>query len=159
MKTQKQVKETLIEQFGVHFEKFYNLPPLAARIFSTIIINSREKDLTFEEILTITNASKSSVSTNIHLLLNTGKIEYYTICGDRKKYFKPASLTERIKQHLSLIRSEQNLIQKLKKYETDFNKPPITTELQNAANVYREYIDNLEVLITNIIHKIEELEK
>lgn len=159
MKTQKQEKEELIEQFGVHFEKFYNLPPLAARIFSIIIINSREKDLTFDDILTITNASKSSVSTSIHFLLNTGKIEYYTICRDRKKYFKPASLTERIKQHLSLIKSEQNLIQKLKKYEIDYDKPPVTIELQNAANVYREYIDNIEKIITNIIHKIEELEK
>lgn len=33
-------KEELIELFGIHFEKFHMLPPLAARIFG--YINSKQ---------------------------------------------------------------------------------------------------------------------
>lgn len=158
MKTQIQIKEELIEQFGVHFEKYYSIPPLASRILSTLILSSRERDLTFEELVAITGASKSSVSTNLHLLLESGKIVYYTKCGDRKKYFKPASLTERIKHHLTIIQSEQKLIKKLKKYEDKFDKKPLTKEDNEGVILYREYINNFENLIEEFIQKIEELE-
>ena len=114
-------KEEIIELFGVHFEKHHNMPPLAARIFATIILNTREKDLTFEELVCITGASKSSVSTNVNLLLDTNKITYYTVCGERKKFFKPTSLSERIKNHLQIVKSEQNIIKRIKAYETKYN--------------------------------------
>jgi DNA-binding transcriptional regulator GbsR (MarR family) len=89
-------KEELIEMFGVHFESTYNLPPLASRILGTLIIDSCRTGLTFEDLLERMGASKSSVSTNLNLLLKLGKIKYYTVAGDRKKYFRPSPLSERL---------------------------------------------------------------
>lgn len=158
MANQEQEKEAIIELFGVHFEKHHNMPPLASRILATLILNCREKDLTFDELVSITGASKSSVSTNIHLLLETGKITYYTICGDRKKYFKPSSLAERIKNHLLIVKSEQNLIKRIKDYEDQFNLQPINETDRKVVELYRSYINEFELLIGDFIKKIEEIE-
>ncbi|AWM13504.1 hypothetical protein NHF50_06125 [Flavobacterium sp. NRK F10] len=151
-------KEELIEMFGVHFEKFHMLPPLAARILATLILNSREKDLSFEDLVCITGASKSSVSTNINLLLKLEKIIYYTICGDRKKFFKPASLADRIKNHLVFIKSEQNIIKRISSYEEKYKRKPLTVMEEKSLEIYREYVNNFEVLLQDSIKKIEELE-
>lgn len=151
-------KEEIIELFGVHFEKHHNMPPLAARIFATIILNNREKDLTFEELVNITGASKSSVSTNLHLLLETKKIEYYTICGDRKKYFKPSSLAERIKNHLEIVKSEQILINRIKNYENQFHLQSSNVKESKVKDLYSEYVNEFERLINEFINKIEEIE-
>src|SRR5699024_12490942 len=42
----------------------------------------------FDEIVELSQASKSSVSTNINLLLNNGSVEYFTKPGERKRYFR-----------------------------------------------------------------------
>lgn len=158
MTHQEYKREEIIELFGVHFEKHHNLPPLASRILATLILFSREKDLTFDELVSITNASKSSVSTNIHLLLETKKIEYYTICGDRKKYFKPSSLAERIKNHLEIVKSEQVLIKKIRNYEDEFNLKPIDLKERKVKELYIEYVNEFERLINDFINKIEDIE-
>ena len=158
MATQEQEKEAIIELFGVHFEKHHNMPPLASRILATLILNCREKDLTFDELVSITGASKSSVSTNIHLLLETGKITYYTICGDRKKYFKPSSLAERIKNHLEIVKSEQILINRIKNYENEFQVQPSNAKEGKVKDLYSEYVNEFERLINEFINKIEEIE-
>lgn len=151
-------REGIIEALGVHFEKHHNMPPLASRILATLILYSRERDLTFEELVNITGASKSSVSTNIHLLLETKKIEYHTICGDRKKYFKPSSLVERIKNHLLIVQSEQRLIKKIKNYEEQFDLQPVNEDDRRIVDLYRSYIDEFEIFISDFIKKIEEIE-
>ncbi|SHI81584.1 GbsR/MarR family transcriptional regulator [Flavobacterium haoranii] len=157
-KEKEKEKEEVIELFGVHFEKHHNMSPLAARIFATIILNNREKDLTFEELVNITGASKSSVSTNINLLLDTNKITYYTVCGERKKFFKPASLSERIKNHLQIVKSEQNIIKRIKAYETKYNLKALDEKDQKVVELYREYVNDFENLINDLILKIEDLE-
>ncbi len=158
MTIQERKREEIIELFGVHFEKHHNMPPLASRILATLILYSREKDLTFEELVTITGASKSSVSTNIHLLLETKKIEYYTVCGDRKKYFKPSSLAERIKNHLEIVKSEQVLIKRIRNYENEFNLKPKDNVESKVKDLYTDYVNEFERLINDFINKIEEIE-
>lgn len=158
MENQEQEREEIIELFGVHFEKHHNMSPLASRILASLILYSREKDLTFEDLVNITGASKSSVSTNLHLLLETKKIEYYTICGDRKKYFKPSSLAERIKNHLEIVKSEQILINRIKNYESQFQFQPSNAKESKVKDLYSEYVNEFERLINEFINKIEEIE-
>ena len=67
-------KQEIIEMFGVHFEQLYNIPPLAARILGTLIIDGCKSGLTFEELVEKMQASKSSISTNLNLLQKMDKI-------------------------------------------------------------------------------------
>ena len=77
-------KEELIEMFGIHFESVYHIPPLAGRIIGLLIVEGCKSGLTFETIVERLGASKSSISTNINLLLKMEKIFYFTIPCDRK---------------------------------------------------------------------------
>lgn len=79
-------KERLIERLGVHLEQKDQIAPVAARLLSSLIL-SGNRGCTFDDLVESLQASKSTVSTHLNTLQTQQKITYYTVCGDRKKYF------------------------------------------------------------------------
>jgi len=77
----------LIKELSEHFEEEHELPPLASRIYSNLILSEVES-LTFEEIINITSASKSSVSNQLNFLIEEGRVDFYFKNDKRKRYFK-----------------------------------------------------------------------
>ncbi len=144
--------------FGIHFETLHNLPPLASRILGTLIVDCCKSGLTFEELVERMNASKSSVSTNLNLLLKIGKIQYYTVSGDRKKYFKPSPFSERLANYQKMIVLEKQLIEKILAYREKTISCP--EELCNLENVkaYKTHILDVEKLLAKTIEKFKEIE-
>jgi DNA-binding transcriptional regulator GbsR (MarR family) len=152
-------KEELIELFGVHFEQLYLTPPLAARILAVLILDGCKSGLTFEFLLERMQASKSSISTNLNLLLKMGHVYYYTQSGDRKKYFKAAPLSKRLKNYLSLIDNEKILIEKIIRYRSQNNTCVLESiNLQNSI-AYQEHLLKIEEVMKNTIQKFKEIEK
>lgn len=76
----------LVERIGVFLEK-YGYQPIPARIIGLLIVTDKPY-LTFDEITESLKVSKSAVSIGINLLLGTQQIDYITLPGDRKRYFK-----------------------------------------------------------------------
>jgi DNA-binding transcriptional regulator GbsR (MarR family) len=151
-------KNELIEMFGVHFEKLYNIPPLAARIMGVLIIDGCKSGLTFDALVERMNASKSSISTNLNLLLKMEKIVYFTISGDRKKYFKASDLSKRLDNYLQLIESEMTIIDKLFIYrENTVSCPAEKCNLENIK-AYKSHLQQVEKIITNTISEFKEIE-
>lgn len=151
-------KEELIEMFGQHFENLYHLPPLSSRILGTLIIDCCKDGMTFETLVEKMNASKSSVSTNLNLLLKLGKISYYTRPGDRKKYFKPSPFSERMDRYVKILDFEKELIERSLAYR---EKTAETLEERiNLEHVkeYRRYILQTEALLLSTIKKFKEIE-
>lgn len=68
------------------FFKDFNLQPIAARIFALLLVTERQY-VTFDEIVTELQISKSSASSAIQILLIRKCIEYKTVTGERKRYF------------------------------------------------------------------------
>lgn len=112
-------KEKLVENMGVHFERLFNLPPLAARIYILLLLSDRS-GLSFEEIRDFVDASKSSVSANINLLLQGERIDFLTKTGDRKRYFKPSPrfLSLRIEESLRLLQKESEIVEQIMCFNT-----------------------------------------
>lgn len=79
-------QQELIERIGIFFEH-QGLPPAVARISGLLLVSDRV-ELTFEEIHTTLNLSKSAASNAINILLKAHRLEYITKPGDRKRYFK-----------------------------------------------------------------------
>jgi DNA-binding transcriptional regulator GbsR (MarR family) len=155
----KKEREELIEMFGVYFESLYHLPPLASRILANLIIDGYKTSLTFETLVARLGASKSSVSTNLNFLLKTGKITYYTLAGDRKKYFKSAPLSERINNYLKMIDFEKEIIEKLTVYrEKTISSPEEQLELSNIQ-AYKLHILEMEELLLKTINQFKAIEK
>jgi len=151
-------KSELIELFGIHFERLYNISPLGGRILATLVIDGCKSGLTFDELVEKMQASKSSVSTNLNLLLKTNKIEYFTVAGDRKKYFKAAPLSQRLKNYLTIVDGEKMLIDKL----MDYRKKNISCvqEEINFQNMcaYKEHVLQVEQLLLSTINKFKSIE-
>ncbi len=151
-------KAKLIEMFGIFFEKTHHLPPLASRILGNLIIDGYKTGLTFEELVERMSASKSTVSTSLNLLLKTEKITYYTICGDRKKYYKPSPLSTRLEHYLKMIDLEKNIIEKMFNYR----KKTISCieercNLQNL-NEYHKHVLNIEAVVAQTMKNFKEIE-
>jgi DNA-binding transcriptional regulator GbsR (MarR family) len=155
----KKEKEELIEMFGVHFETINNMPPLAARILGTLIVDCCRTGMTFEELVERMSASKSSVSTNLNLLLKMGKITYYTIAGDRKKYFKPCPFSERMTNYLKVIEFEKNIIDRMTAYrEKTANCEEERCNLENIKS-YKIHVLEVEELLKKGIARFREIEE
>ena len=155
----KKEREELIEMFGRHFENVHHLPPLGSRIFATLILDSCTRKTTFEDLVEHTGASKSSVSTNLSMLVKLGKINYYTLPGDRKKYYKPSPFSERFDNYMKMIAFEKEIMERMLAYrEKTATGPEERFELKKAQ-AYQEHILQMEALIVNTINKFKVLEQ
>lgn len=153
-------RRELIEDLGIHFEGEYSLPPLAARIFASLVLTD-EDGLTFEECLLKRGASKSSISTSINLLLQLGMISYFTKSGDRRRYFKIADKStffiKLLEQAIKKGANESKMIQKVSNYNQKFNPEKYEADkdkaetymlcLKKNEEVYQETIKNLKKFI------------
>ena len=148
----------LIEISGIHFASTFNIPPLAARILALLIIDGCKSGLTFENLVQKLSASKSSISTNLNLLLKMEKIYYFTITGDRKKYFKASPLSERLLNYKKMLESEKNLINKMLHYrEQTISCPEEQCNLENVK-AYKNHLEEMEVLFMKTIANFKIIE-
>jgi DNA-binding transcriptional regulator GbsR (MarR family) len=75
---------TFIEGMGMYFE-VQGIPRIGGRILGLLMI--AHAPLSAEDIATILNVSRGSLSTNFRLLLASGMVERVTVRGDRVTYF------------------------------------------------------------------------
>lgn len=148
----------LIEFSGIHFASTYNIPPLAARILALLIIDGCKSGLTFESLVEKLSASKSSISTNLNLLLKMEKINYFTITGDRKKYFKASPLSERLLNYKKMLEAEKFLVNKMLHYrEQTITCPQEKCNLENVK-AYKNHIEEMEELFVKTIAEFKIIE-
>ncbi len=148
----------LIEQFGVHFETIMHLPPLASRILGILILDSCSKKISFEDLIEMTGASKSSVSTNLNLLQKMGKIHYFTQTGERKKFYRPAPFSERFDNYLKMIAFEKQIIDKLLDYRGKTAQCSVAQIEMHRTNTYKQHVIEMEALLLKTINQFKELE-
>ena len=151
-------REEIIEMFGIHFESVFDISPLAGRILGMLIVDGCRTGLTFENLVEKLGASKSSISTNLNLLLKMEKITYFTIAGDRKKYYKPAPLSDRFSNYLKMLKSEQLIIDKMIHYrEKTVSCSEEQFSLENVR-FYKTHLEQVEDLTVRTISDFKEIE-
>lgn len=151
-------REKLIEEMGIHLEKGQELPPLAARIY-TLLILCPKPGHTFDDIVEISKSSKSSVSTSLKLLLDRGNIGYFTKPGDRKRYFKLSKnyLELNLKKHREVVAEELTIFKKIHRYNSKHNVTKYEKNEEFRA-LYMEYLESLHQNLELTIQKMENLE-
>jgi DNA-binding transcriptional regulator GbsR (MarR family) len=110
--------EELTRELSFHFEDEHNMPPLASKIYSILILS---KYLSFTEILELTKASKSSVSNQINFLIDQGRVEFIYKDNKRKRYFKTKEdyLKKTLEIHQQKIQKETNILSKIIDHKKD----------------------------------------
>lgn len=151
-------REEIIEILGIHFESLYKIPPLAGRILGLLIVDGCKSGLSFENIVAKLAASKSSISTNINLLLKMERIHYITIIGDRKKYFKSAPLSNRLTSYLKMIEAESIVINKM--YDYRKKTASCIEEQCNLENIisYKNHLLEVEKSLQKTIAEFKKIE-
>ena len=82
-----EIDEKIFQDAVKFCSTMFNLPPLASKIYSYLIFDFEKVGITFDEFVEVFSASKSSVSTNITLLLNAQLINDVNKIAERKRYF------------------------------------------------------------------------
>lgn len=133
------------------YGKTFNLPPLAAKIYAYLIFDFERKGLTFDDLVEIFSASKSSVSTNLNLLLNNNLIQDLNKLDERKRYFTAnenfvkirfQEISERLKEEIRIINSLENF--RKSKSEDEIKKSKIYKDLLNSN------IENIEKSLSKL---------
>ena len=150
-------KKKLIEEVGLHFEKAKQMSPLAARIYAIMILSPYDGH-TFEEILEMTCASKSSVSTQLNLLLQLKKVEYFTKPGDRKRYFRASKryLINTLKENLESINAEIKFMDKISEFNAKNNKDKFE-KYGEFSKLFKGYLINQKENMKDTIEKMSNL--
>lgn len=148
-------KKQLIEEVGVLLEERANLSPLASRIYALLILSSYD-GMSFEHIVNTMQASKSSVSSNLNVLLQLHYIEYYTKSGDRKRYFRTSQfyIKNTMEQQVHLIEKELNIVKKINL----FNKENNPEKFKNEKSLGLLFEEHLEEQRSRINQKLKEIE-
>ena len=155
MKDYSAEKKEAVESIGLHIEKRTQIAPLAARIQALMILNS-DKGMTFDEIVAFTQASKSSVSSNLNLLLQMKSSEYYTVPGDRKRYFRSSKdyLFLRLEKYLEMVNEEIDITNQINDFNEKYNNTSFTEE-DSFGFLFIEFLENQKNIIQDTLEKME----
>lgn len=147
----------LVEETGLVIENRLSISPLAARIYALLILSSLD-GLTFDEIRAVIEASKSSTSVNVNVLIQLGYIEYYTKPGDRKRYFKIAKYFQLVslEKYQKAIESDIQIVEKINAYNKD-SHPEKWVELKPLVNSTQDYLKKLQDLVRETVEKIDKI--
>jgi len=143
MKKISKEQSELVEEIGLVIEERADLSPLAARIYATLILAS-DDGLTFEDITEAHQASKSSVSNNLNVLVKLKYAEYYTKSGERKRYFKASKFYVKtaMEKYNELFEKEVDIVSKINKFNKQNNPEKFENE-KSAAVIYQDYLTKL----------------
>lgn len=130
-------KNKLIERLAQFIEVEEKLPPMAARIYATLIFTPKE-GLTFDQLVVAVKGSKSTICTHLNSLLEKNLLSDYSKPGERKRYFfvSPNVLINYV-ENLSINWKKQTEIQQeILAYKNIYNKenPTAPLELQLHQN-------------------------
>ena len=135
MKIDKEIFREMVKFYGAAF----HLPPLAAKIYAYLIFDFDRKGVSFDEFIEIFAASKSSVSSNLHLLLNLNIINDFNKIDERKRFFV-------MNEKYMKIRFEE-IIEKMEK------ELLILNNLKDFRNTTDEVALQKFEIYTNLFHK------
>ncbi|RAJ13926.1 GbsR/MarR family transcriptional regulator [Arenibacter echinorum] len=145
-------KMGLVEKLGVHLEDREQLAPVAARILAYIILTGK-KGSTFEDMVTILCASKSTISTHLNHLQDLNKIVYFTKTGDRKKYFviNKSMVMQHIDRMITKWGEEREMHLELKNYKETINNNKIENQDEKFdLRFHDDYIKFLDGAIASV---------
>lgn len=138
-------KNQLLEELATVLISDHQLSPLGAKIYALLIIADEEL-YTFDDIVELTKASKSSVSNQLNELLDRNKILFETKTDSRKRFFKTNQnyINEMLRKELEHANQHILILNKLIHHKNE-NK---------VAHILKEYYQHTTCNIESTLEKI-----
>lgn len=141
-----EVDEKIFQDAVKFYGTIFNIPPLASKIYSYLIFDFQKVGITFDEFVEVLSASKSSVSTNISLLLNSKLIIDHNKMDERKRYFF-------INDHYMKIRFEK-IVQKMQ------DELRLLEDLKNFRKIQdKDYDEKMKIYKTLLNKNISNIQE
>ena len=149
LKLEPEIYQELIEFYG----NLFNLPPLSAKIYAYLIFDFDKKGHTFDELLEVFCASKSSISSSINFLLNNNLIKNINKIDERKRYFiiNDDFVKIRFEEILNRMKKEISIMEKIQKFICEIN-----TEIEKSTRfeIYKGMLEKNRDNIENTLKKL-----
>ncbi|MCO5232716.1 MAG: hypothetical protein LC105_10525 [Chitinophagales bacterium] len=143
-------RKIFVEKVGVRTEKM-GYSPLAGRIIGALLL-AEPPYMTFDSLCEYLNASKSSISTNLQFLMHdgSGMVEYFTLPGDRKRYFKISidNWVKHIKEIPKEFQQSKDLLEEILSYrKSNMLDNEFSTNIEELLSFYEFMLEKLPTLI------------
>lgn len=131
-------------------EQDHQLSPLGAKIYA-LLITADQKSYTFDEMVALTNASKSSVSTQLKELLDRNKIVFENKDDSRKRFFKTNQhyVNDMLQSEYQDASKHTDILSQLIHYKKD----------NQLAKILLEYYQHTQCNIEATLKKINQIQK
>ena len=135
--------------------KFYgdtlNLPPLAAKIYSYLVFDFEKSGICFEEFVEVLCASKSSVSSNLNLLLNANLVIDFNKINERRRFFtiNENYLQIRFQLIVERLKREVAILEKLNEFRKTQDEEPLRKH-ENYKSLLNKNIQSIEETLDTI---------
>lgn len=131
-------------------EQDHQLSPLGAKIYA-LLITADQKSYTFDEMVALTNSSKSSVSTQLKELLDRNKIVFENKDDSRKRFFKTNQhyVNDMLQSEYQDASKHTDILSQLIHYKKD----------NQLAKILLEYYQHTQCNIEATLKKINQIQK
>lgn len=130
----------IVKFYGAAFQ----LPPLAAKIYAYLIFDFERKGVAFDEFVEVFAASKSSVSSNLNLLLNLNIIGDFTKIDERRRFFvlNEKYMRIRFEELIEKMQHELKILDQLKEFRKPV-EPEVLRRFDVCQNLFKRNISNI----------------
>jgi DNA-binding transcriptional regulator GbsR (MarR family) len=149
-----QIDHELYEEMTAHFIQQLSLPPLAAKIYALLLFDFSGEGLTFDDFVEQLQASKSSVSNSLNLLVQNSHLKVFNKIQDRKRYYRinVENTQNRYNQILQQWNYELSIINRL---DAHMEKIGVKNDaIKEKLAVYQEMLSNFINTMEQSIAKI-----
>lgn len=141
----------LVDTIGRTYEK-QGFGMIPGRVIGFLTVMDKEQ-FTFEEIVDALQISKSSASNAIRLLEARNQIEYFTLPGDRKRYFhvRRQDRFALIDEHQTMLKKSRDLFHAMYEVKADKKSPTaiFLKDVENLMNVFLDIFDEVKADFMN----------
>jgi len=143
----------LFDEVRLHYESYYRLQPLTAKLYALFVLNNCKEGFTFEELLETFQVSKSSISHSINTLIELDFIEQIKKENERKRYFRAnqSFFLLRLENVYERLTKEKEINEKLRAYRKHHNN------LMFNEEEYEFYVEHINEVTTSLKNTIENL--
>lgn len=141
MEIDKEIFREMVKFYGDAF----HLPPLAAKIYAYLIFDFDRNGVSFDEFVEIFCASKSSVSSNLNLLLNLNIITDFNKIDERKRFFvmNEKYMKIRFQEIIEKMDRELLILNKLKDFRNT-GDPEVLRKFEIYTDLFNKNITNIQ---------------
>lgn len=146
-----EIDKEIFQDLAKFYGEAFHLPPLAAKIYAYLIFDFEKKGASFEDFVHLFRASKSSVSSNLNLLLTSGLITDFTPISERKRFFiiNQNYMVVRFEEIMEKMKTEIKILEKLMDFRQS-NDKEINQRFELYKTLLNKNIENIQETLNKI---------